>query len=567
MKGWQAIYSEGLAALDAAGPAASRLPGPARDLVLRDAERRPGGRRARRHRLPAHARSSCTGRPSTAATGTSSRWRYTNYDGDVQPRGWTREEIERGPETGAPRADAGDSPLPLERLSALAPLGASAEVAHGILERSGGTLSGDPAELGPSSEWVERRSARCRGDAVVIGSGAAGSVAAWELARKGWSVTVLERGRNMRPGFGKRPSGKLGTRYGSDEIKSGRQLRVPRSAARALHGADQGRGGGRRRALGDRARSGQLGAAVGGTTLHYNAKFPRFWKQDFAQLSDLGPGGGRRRSPTGRSPTRTSRRSTTGSSGGSASRGTGPDAGADPASSRRGGASSRWARTRCRTSAALLAEGARRSGYTAYPQPAAVNSETLQGPAGVQLVRALLGVRLPDQRPRGRARLVAEPGGADRPRPRDRRARSSTGSRPRRTAAGRPRVRYVDAAGPAGGRSSGDIVVVAGSPINTARLLLMSRSAAHPKGLGNRSDQVGRNMMFHNFTLAAAVFGERHPPDCAQSNSLQLDDLVGPFTGPEVSALGVPYVKGGLVQVGGALPLMTEATTYAGFTG
>jgi choline dehydrogenase-like flavoprotein len=35
-------------------------------------------------------------------------------------------------------------------------------------------------------------------EAVVIGSGAAGRVA-WELARQGWDVTVLERGRNLRP--------------------------------------------------------------------------------------------------------------------------------------------------------------------------------------------------------------------------------------------------------------------------------------------------------------------------------------------------------------------------------
>ena len=117
------------------------------------------------------------------------------------------------------------------------------------------------------------------GDAIVIGSGAAGSVAAWELARSGWSVTVLERGRHMRAGFGRRPSAKLGTRYGSDEIKR-RASSASRPAARALHGEDQAE------AAAGVARSakgalGQLGAAVGGTTLHYNAKFPRFWKQDF----------------------------------------------------------------------------------------------------------------------------------------------------------------------------------------------------------------------------------------------------------------------------------------------
>ena len=75
-------------------------------------------------------------------------------------------------------------------------------------------------------------------------------------------------------------------------------------------------------------------------------------------------------------------------------------------------------------------------------------------------------------------------------------------------------------------------VVVAGSPINTARLLLMSRSDRHPDGLGNASGQVGRNMMFHNFTQGASVYAEDIKPLRAQSTTLQMDDLVGPFTGP-----------------------------------
>ena len=96
-------------------------------------------------------------------------------------------------------------------------------------------------------------------------------------------------------------------------------------------------------------------------------------------------------------------------------------------------------------------------------------------------------------------------------------------------------VRYIDARGRRR-KISGDVIVAAGSPINTARLLLMSASAAHPEGLGNGSDQLGRNMMFHNFTLAAAVFSEDIHPNRAQSNPLQLDDLIGPFTDPDVQS-------------------------------
>ena len=61
--------------------------------------------------------------------------------------------------------------------------------------------------------------------------------------------------------------------------------------------------------------------------------------------------------------------------------------------------------------------------------------------------------------------------------------------------------------------------------------------------------------MFHNFTLAAALYPEDIKPLRAQCTTLELDDLVGPFTGPEVTALGVPYVAGGIVQVGSAFPL------------
>ncbi|MEM8805246.1 MAG: GMC family oxidoreductase [Cyanobacteria bacterium P01_G01_bin.38] len=46
-------------------------------------------------------------------------------------------------------------------------------------------------------------------------------------------------------------------------------------------------------------------------------------------------------------------------------------------------------------------------------------------------------------------------------------------------------------------RFSADIVVVACGAINSAALLLRSANDAHPTGLANRSDQVGRNFMKH----------------------------------------------------------------------
>jgi choline dehydrogenase-like flavoprotein len=400
-------------------------------------------------------------------------------------------------------------------------------------------------------------------EAVVIGSGAAGSVTAYELARQGWTVTVLERGRNLRPGFGKRRSGALGTLYSSDEVKSARQFGFPdgllepytaRTQAQARAGVARGLTG----ALG------QLGAAVGGTTLHYNAKTPRFWKQDFTTLSDLGPVEGaqvadwpigyddlapyydlveRRLGVQGdvtKMPKRTLEQSPR----------TRPLPMAPGPTSYVG---------------SLLAEGARRMGYEAYRQPAAVNSRPYDGRPACNSCGLCSGFGCPINARgdalvswlnpavrTGRVRVIA-------------RAfvyRVATTRNGRRATV----VRYVDGRGRR--RAIGaDVVVLAGSPINTARLLLMSANAAHPNGLGNRSDQVGRNMMFHNFTLAAAGFERDVHPLRSQTNPLQLDDLIGPFKGAAVQALGVPWVKGGLVQVGGALPLFTESAMYAGIAG
>lgn len=399
--------------------------------------------------------------------------------------------------------------------------------------------------------------------AVIVGSGAAGSVAAWELARRGWSVTVLERGRNLRPGFGQRASGKLGTLYGSDEIKGARHFGFPdpllnpyttRTQEEAAEGIARSNVG----ALG------QLGAAVGGTTLHYNAKTPRFWKQDFSMLSDHGPVDGAQladwpisyddlapyydeverrvgvQGDVAQMPAQTLAQA--------------PRSGQFPMPPNPTG-----------YAAKLLREGASRAGYVAYPYPAAVNSEDYDGrPACVSCGLcsgfgcpinargdALVSWLNPAVRT-GRVRVIE-------------RAfvhRVDTNANGRRARA----VRYRDFSGREHAISA-DIVILAGSPINTARLLLLSANSAHPNGLGNRSGQVGRNLMFHNFTLGAAIFERDVQPLRAQSTTLEIDDLVGPFTGPEVRAAGLPFIKGGLIQVGSGGPLLTEAALFAGYFG
>ncbi|WP_304177816.1 GMC oxidoreductase [Phenylobacterium aquaticum] len=54
-------------------------------------------------------------------------------------------------------------------------------------------------------------------------------------------------------------------------------------------------------------------------------------------------------------------------------------------------------------------------------------------------------------------------------------------------------------------RWSGDIVALAAGAANSAAILLNSANPAHPNGLANSSDQVGRNYMFHTLTAMVSL--------------------------------------------------------------
>jgi len=58
---------------------------------------------------------------------------------------------------------------------------------------------------------------------------------------------------------------------------------------------------------------------------------------------------------------------------------------------------------------------------------------------------------------------------------------------------------------------AGDMVVLACGAANTAKLLLVSATDEHPKGLANASDQVGRNYMFHNSAAVLALSKDENP--------------------------------------------------------
>jgi choline dehydrogenase-like flavoprotein len=68
-----------------------------------------------------------------------------------------------------------------------------------------------------------------------------------------------------------------------------------------------------------------------------------------------------------------------------------------------------------------------------------------------------------------------------------------------------------------------DVVVVSCGAANSAQLLLASASEAHPRGLANGSDQVGRNYMFHNSQAVLAL--SKEPNDTVFQKTLGLNDF------------------------------------------
>jgi choline dehydrogenase-like flavoprotein len=94
----------------------------------------------------------------------------------------------------------------------------------------------------------------------------------------------------------------------------------------------------------------------------------------------------------------------------------------------------------------------------------------------------------------------------------------------------------------------GDIVVVCAGAANSARILLRSASDAHPRGLANGSDQVGRNYMFHNSNAIVAI--DKQPNRTLFQKTLGINDfyLAGSAEGPGGGSR--PWPLGNIQMVG-----------------
>ncbi len=391
---------------------------------------------------------------------------------------------------------------------------------------------------------------------IVIGSGAGGSVAAWELARNGHQVVVFEKGRNLLPGLGS-TSGLGPSLFSNDEVKASRffenadAILEPRTG-RTQREAQQGT---ERSFVGD---INGLPTTVGGGTVHWDAKVPRFWRQDFKGLSTHGPVGNANVADwpltyDDLAPYYDEVEARLGVQG---------DLAQMPASTLAQAPRSRpfaMPPNPPMYVGTLLAEGAATLGYSAYPFPMAVNSQAFdgrpkctscgfcdgygcainaRGGAAVSFLHQALqdGVELRTRCFVHRIELSAN----------------------RKRAIG---VAYFDANG-VEQHERADIVIMAPSAIETARLALLSQ-------LPDRSGQLGRNIMFHFFTVAGALFAEPPHGWRGPSSTFTLDDFVGPVQTPAAKAAGLPYLKGGICEVGGSIAPgpISEADFYTSVPG
>jgi gluconate 2-dehydrogenase alpha chain len=152
----------------------------------------------------------------------------------------------------------------------------------------------------------------------------------------------------------------------------------------------------------------------------------------------------------------------------------------------------------------LTAAAAERLGWHPFPAPAAINSEPYDGrPACTFCGFCMHNVCHNDAKGATHLNVIARAEATGR-------LRIETGARALEILADdRARgVRYVDAGG-AERVATAKAVLLAAFTFENVRLLLLSRSAAHPHGLANNRDQVGRHFLVHVCPFVYGLFPGR----------------------------------------------------------
>src|SRR5436305_1514426 len=345
---------------------------------------------------------------------------------------------------------------------------------------AGGCGSRAPRES--PSESSRARSGACSRSTARGSPTSTTAPAATSRRCPGHPVLILEKGRNLLPGLGTKAG--IGTLFGNDEVKAGRAFEGPDELLEPRTGRtqDEAAQGVDRSFIGD---INGLPTVVGGGTIHWDAKTPRFWRQDFKGLSLYGP------VPDANvadwpltydelAPFYNEVEQRLGVQG---------DVHRIPAATLAQAPRDRQFPVPPNPpmyAGKLLAEGAAKLGYTAYPFPMAVNSVTgHNGRARCNSCGFCSGFGCPINARGGAAVSFLHEAlldGAEL-RPRSFVYRVDTTPDGKRARG----VSYLD---PAGRRHTApaDVVILAGSALETARLMLNSANPARPHGAPDVSD-------------------------------------------------------------------------------
>jgi choline dehydrogenase-like flavoprotein len=392
--------------------------------------------------------------------------------------------------------------------------------------------------------------------AIVIGSGAGGSVAAMELSQAGWDVVIFEKGPNHFTNLA--GPGPFGTVFSNDDLKMNVRyfagpdpLTCPRTWRPTAQTPVQYTGA-----------VDELPQVVGGGTTHWDAKVPRLWDIDFQQLSALGPQPGADVADwpftyAEIAPFYDEIEELLGVQG---------DISAIPdvvlSHAPRSQPLPMPPGPQQRSSLAVAA-GATAIGMHPFPYPMAANTQpyneqhvcnncgfcsgygcpVVARPAALMPLRRALRT--------GRVTLI----------PQTMVTRVTLdGSR----ATGVRWTRMTSSGDLVTGTESADLVVMAASGIETVRLALLS-------GFPDRSGKLGRRLMLHAFLDGTAIFlDERMHAYRGRSITQCAEDACDPdFPGARAFAKqnGLPYIRGGIMELGGSQDPIEEGQAYTTLLG